>query len=75
MQGEGDPAEEIGHENEAAIEDGDHGQFAALVVRRDFMRHLIQAAEDGGFVVKDFADVFKHGGTSSSIAVRRGKPH
>ena len=61
FQGEVDAAEEIGEEDEAAVEDGDDGEVFAGVVVGDGLAHGIEAVVDVGFVEEDFFDVGLHG--------------
>ena len=57
---QGDPAKEVRHENEAAIQNSNNGEVLSTVVLRDFAGEFIKPAQDGGLVVKNFSDVSEH---------------
>jgi hypothetical protein len=45
-----DPAQQIGHEKDAAMQDGDDREIAPGVVPSDLRGEFIEAAENGRFV-------------------------
>ena len=64
LQGQRDAPKQIGHENKAAIEDGDDGQFAAFVFGCDIPGKLIEPAKNGRLIEKNAVEVFLHRGHS-----------
>jgi hypothetical protein len=55
--------EEVGHENETAVEDRNNGEFLVSVIGRDLVSHFIETTQDRGLVVKDSGDVGDHAAT------------
>src|SRR5262249_8926421 len=60
LQGQRDAAKQIGHENKAAVEDGDDGQFAAFVFGYDIPSKLIEPAQDSRLIEKNTVEIFLH---------------
>jgi hypothetical protein len=70
LQGQVHAPQQIGHEDQSAVEDADDGERSAPVVAHDFAGHLIQPAEYGGLVVEDPGNIGVHRRSVCQPAVR-----
>ena len=61
LQRKGNSPQEVGHENETAIEKRDNRQLFALVVIGDLVGEFVQAGQNRGLMVEDSGDVGDHG--------------
>lgn len=62
---------QISHENQAAIQDCDHGQFLPRVILRDLRGDLIKAAQNCRLVKQNALEIALHWGTLGHFAAKR----